>query len=47
MTEPNSTARNVDVVAMTSELPSEISGFCDEIAYCVAAYSSAPSQTLR
>ncbi len=32
---------------MTVELHSEISGFCEEMAYCVAAYSSAPNQTFR
>ena len=32
---------------MMVEFKSEISGFCEEIAYCVAAYSSAPNHTLR
>ena len=30
---------------MTVEFSSDSSGFCDEIAYCVAAYCSAPNQT--
>jgi len=46
-TDPNNTDKSVAVPAMMVEFNREISGFCEEIAYWVAAYSSAPNQTLR